>query len=70
MNRENRYIFELYHYLLNLRDTMEFCLDREHTSAKYEARKQVLVKGIEPNYALGNFLANNGEKVKKLKRNS
>ncbi len=68
MNRENRYIFELYHYLLNLRDTMEFCLDREHTLGKYEARKQVLVKGIEPNYALGNFLANNGEKGEEIKK--
>lgn len=68
MNRENRYIFELYHYLLNLRDTMEFCLDREHTLAKYDARKKVLVNGIEPTYALGNFLKNNGEKGEEIKK--
>lgn len=67
MNKENRYIFELYHYLLNLRDTMEFCLEREHTLAKYEARKAVLVKGIEPKFALGNFLLNNGEKGTEIK---
>lgn len=68
MDKPNNYVFELYHYLLNLRDTLEFCLDREHSIAKYEARKAVITNGIKPTYAVGNFLENNADKGAEIKQ--
>lgn len=63
----NQYIFNIYHYLLNLRDTMEYTIDREHTKALYDQRLDVLTKGIQPNSALGNFFENNKEQGDKIK---
>ncbi len=67
LNGTNQYIFNIYHYLLNLRDTVEYAIDREHTKELYEQRKQVLVKGIEHGSALGNFLENNKEQGDKIR---
>lgn len=67
MNQINQYIFNLYHYLLNLRDTMEYSIERDHTLNIYEQRKSVLTKGLEKGSALGNFIENNGEQGQKLK---
>ena len=61
LNQTNQYIFNIYHYLLNLRDTLEYTLDREHSKAMYDQRKTVLTKGIEAGSALGNFFENNKE---------
>ena len=66
MNQTSQYIFNLYHYLLNLRDTMEFVIDREHKVELYNQRKNVLTKGLEPTSALGSFLENNKEQSEKL----
>ena len=66
-NDTNKYIFNIYHYLLNLRDTMEYTLDREHSKELYDQRKNILTKGIEPGSALGNFLDNNKEQGEKIK---
>ena len=63
----NQYIFNIYHYLLNLRDTMEYTIDREHTKTLYDQRLDVLTKGIQPNSALGNFFENNKEQGDKIK---
>ena len=63
----NQYIFNIYHYLLNLRDTVEYTIDREHTKAIYDSRKNVLVTGITPTSALGNFFENNKEQGEKIK---
>jgi len=66
MNQANQYIFNLYHYLLNLRDTMEYALDRNHSKDLYNQRKEVLTKGTIEGSALGNFFANNEEQGKKI----
>ena len=67
LNVINQYIFNIYHYLLNLRDTVEYTIDREHKKELFESRKNVLLTGKETGSALGNFFDNNkeaGEKVK------
>ena len=66
MNQTSQYIFNLYHYLLNLRDTLEYTLDRDHEKTLYTQRKEVLTKGLEENTALGNFFKNNQEQGKKI----
>ena len=67
LNAMNQYIFNIYHYLLNLRDTVEYTIDREHTKAIYDTRKNVLVTGIGQGSALGNFFENNKEQGEKIK---
>lgn len=66
MNQINHYIFNLYHYLLNLRDTLEYTIDREHQEALFNQRKGVLTSGLEENAPLGNFFKNNPEQQEKL----
>ena len=67
LNSTNQYIFNIYHYLLNLRDTLEYTIDREHSKELYEQRLGVLTKGIQPGSALGNFLDNNKEQGDKIR---
>ncbi len=67
LNNTNQYIFNIYHYLLNLRDTMEYTIEREHTKALYDQRKGILTQGIQPGSALGNFFENNKEQGDKIK---
>lgn len=67
LNQTNQYIFNIYHYLLNLRDTLEYTLDRDHPKAMYDQRKTVLTKGIETGSALGNFFDNNKEQGDKIR---
>lgn len=67
MNQINQYIFNLYHYLLTLRDTLEYCIERDHDVKLYEQRKTVLTKGMETGSALGNFLDNNKESGSKIR---
>ena len=66
MNQTSHYIFNLYHYLLNLRDTLEYTIDREHQENLYNQRKKVLSDGLLENAPLGNFLKNNPEQGEKL----
>ena len=66
MNQTSHYIFNLYHYLLNLRDTLEYTIDREHLENLYNQRKKVLTEGLNENAPLGNFLKNNPEQGEKL----
>ena len=61
MNQTSHYIFNLYHYLLNLRDTLEYTIDREHKLETFEQRKRVLIEGLKPSAPLGNFFVNNEE---------
>ena len=67
LNNTNQYIFNIYHYLLNLRDTVEYTIDREHDRNIYDQRLNVLTKGLESGSALGNFLDNNKEQGDKIK---
>lgn len=67
MNQLNQYIFDIYHYLLNLRDTLEFTLLRDHKKDAYTQRKNVLTNGIQTNSPLKNFLDSNKEQGDKIK---
>ena len=66
MNQTTHYIFNLYHYLLNLRDTLEYTIERDHQEALFNQRKTVLTNGLAENAPLGNFLKNNPEQGKEL----
>jgi hypothetical protein len=55
------------HYLIQVRDTLQFTLDKEIPAELFNQRKQILTKGIEPNSHLGNFLDNNKEQGDKIK---
>ena len=66
MTQLSKYIVELYNYMLNVRDTMELAMPREHSIDAYNARKKVLTDGIKEGYAFGNFIKNNGEKGEEL----
>ena len=67
LNGTNQYIFNIYHYLLNLRDTVEYTIERDHDRKVYDQRLSVLQKGLEPGSALGNFLENNKEQGDKIR---
>ena len=67
MNNINRYIVELYNYMLNFRDTLEYSIEKEHPVNVYNNRKAVLTDGLKEGFAMGNFLKNNGEKGEELK---
>ena len=55
INNINQYIFQVYQYLLALRSTLEYAIDRPHDVNLYNNRKLLLEKGFEPGTALGNF---------------
>ena len=67
MTQLSKYIVELYNYMLNIRDTMELAMPRDHSIDAYNARKKVLTDGLKEGYAFGNFIKNNGEKGEELK---
>lgn len=67
MTQMNQYIFNLYHYILNVRDTMEYIIDKEHDAKVFENRKRVLTEELLEGHAFGNFIINNGEAGEKLK---
>ena len=52
--------------MLNLRDTLEYVIDREHKDTLYNQRKKVLTDGLKENAALGSFFKNNPEQGEKL----
>lgn len=66
MNNTNRYIANLYLLLLNVRDTLEFLIPRDHALNIYNARKLTLEESLKDNSAFRNFLNNNGEKGKEI----
>jgi hypothetical protein len=68
MTQLSKYIVELYNYMLNIRDTMELAMPRDHSIDAYNARKKVLTDGIKEGYAFGNFIKNNGEKGEELRK--
>ena len=67
MNNFSLYTFRLYHYLLTLRDTMEYAIKREHKVEIYENRKKILVDNLEEGTPFGDFLKNNGEAGDKIR---
>ena len=67
MNNFSLYTFRLYHYLLTLRDTLEYSIKREHKAEVYENRKKILTENLEEGTPFGDFLKNNGESGEKIK---
>ena len=67
MNNFSLYTFRLYHYLLTLRDTMEYTIKRDHKIEIYENRKKILTENLEEGTPFGDFLKNNGEAGEKIK---
>ena len=67
MNNFSLYTFRLYHYLLTLRDTMEYTIKRDHKVEVYENRKKILTENLEEGTPFGDFLKNNGEAGDKIR---
>ena len=67
MNNFSLYTFRLYHYLLTVRDTLEYSIQRDHTLEVYENRKKILNNNLEEGTPFGDFLKNNGENGDKIK---
>ena len=67
MNNFSLYTFRLYHYLLTVRDTLEYSIKREHKIEVYESRKNILIENLKEGTPFGDFLKNNGEAGEKIK---
>ena len=67
MNNFSLYTFRLYHYLLTVRDTLEYTIKRDHKIDVYENRKKILTENLEEGTPFGDFLKNNGETGDKIK---
>ena len=67
MNNFSLYTFRLYHYLLTIRDTMEYSIKREHRVDVYNNRKKILEDNLQEGTPFGDFLKNNGEAGEKIK---
>ncbi len=67
MNNFSLYTFRLYHYLLTVRDTLEYTIKRDHKVEVYESRKKILNDNLEEGTPFGDFLKNNGETGDKIK---
>jgi len=67
MNNFSLYTFRLYHYLLTVRDTLEYTIKRDHKIDVYDNRKKILVDNLEEGTPFGDFLKNNGETGDKIK---
>ncbi len=67
MNNFSLYTFRLYHYLLTIRDTLEYTIKRDHKVEIYENRKKILVENLQEGTPFGDFLKNNGETGDKIR---
>ena len=67
MNNFSLYTFRLYHYLLTVRDTLEYTIKRDHKIEVYENRKKVLNDNLQEGTPFGDFLKNNGETGDKIR---
>ena len=67
MNNFSLYTFRLYHYLLTVRDTLEYTIKRDHKLEVYESRKKILTDNLEEGTPFGDFLKNNDEAGQKIK---
>ena len=67
MNNFSLYTFRLYHYLLTVRDTLEYSIKRPHKVEIYETRKNILKDNLQEGTPFGDFLKNNGENGDKIR---
>ena len=67
MNNFSLYTFRLYHYLLTIRDTLEYSIKRDHTVEVFNSRKKILEDNLQEGTPFGDFLKNNGEACYKIR---
>ena len=67
MNNFSLYTFRLYHYLLTIRDTLEYSIKRDHSIEVYNNRKKILEENLKEGTPFGDFLKNNGEAGDKIR---
>ena len=67
MNNFSLYTFRIYHYLLTVRDTLEYTIKRDHKVEVYDNRKRILIENLNEGTPFGEFLKNNGETGDKIK---
>ena len=67
MNNFSLYTFRLYHYLLTIRDTLEYSIKRDHSIEVYNNRKKILEDNLKEGTPFGDFLKNNGEAGDKIR---
>ena len=67
MNNFSLYTFRLYHYLLTIRDTLEYSIKRDHTVEVFNSRKKILEDNLQEGTPFGDFLKNNGEAGDKIR---
>lgn len=67
MNNFSLYTFRLYHYLLTVRDTLEYSIKRDHSVEVYNNRKKILEDNLQEGTPFGDFLKNNGEAGDKIR---
>ena len=67
MNNFSLYTFRLYHYLLTIRDTLEYSIKRDHKVEVYNNRKKILEDNLQEGTPFGDFLKNNGEAGDKIR---
>ena len=67
MNNFSLYTFRLYHYLLTVRDTLEYSIKRDHGIEVYNSRKAILTENLKEGTPFGDFLKNNGETGDKIR---
>jgi len=68
MNDLNKFIANIYVVLLNLRDTLHFCMDIEQPVNVFKARKEGIASGYMENSALKKFLDDNKEKGAEIEK--
>ena len=66
MNNINQYLFNIYHFLVHMRDTLEYTVPKAHELQVYEAHKNVLSTGYKPNSPLGNWIRDNEKQGQEL----
>jgi len=69
MNNTSQCIFDISHVNKNIRDTLEFVINKEVDVKAYDARKTVLRSILDPKTFLGKFLEDNADKLKDFKKN-
>ena len=67
MNNFSLYTFRIYHYMLTVRDTLEYTIKRDHKVEVYDNRKKILIDNLNEGTPFGDFLKNNGENGDKIK---
>ena len=67
MNNFSLYTFRLYHYLLTIRDTLEYSIKRDHSVEVFNSRKKILEENLQEGTPFGDFLKNNGEAGDKIR---